>query len=111
MTFQYVLEHKIIRELDGKFDFLARIVLDKLLQMEFKNTDLLRELPFSLRQKYGYFFEDHEHFFTDSASVKELLVKMSSDMNFINGQTLIEDRVHEIFLQRPTEMLESHLCA
>lgn len=91
MACQYVIEY--VRELENKFDFLERIVLEKLLSRNLKKDDVLCEfqkLPFSLQQKYGYLLEDHEDILTNSATVKEFLIKISSEINFMNSRTLIE---------------------
>ena len=91
MAPQYVSEYVI--ELECKFDFLVRILLEKLLCLNLKKSDICDEferLPFSLQQQYGYLWENADQVAKESASVKEYLIKMSVGVNFINTRTLVE---------------------
>ena len=91
MALQYVVEY--VRDLESKFDFLVRVLFEKLMRMNLEIIDItseLQRLPFSLQQQYSYLWENAEQVAAESASVKEYMLKMSSGINFINSRTLVE---------------------
>lgn len=91
MALQYVTEY--VSDLENKFDFLVRVLFEKLLCMNLEISDISSEfqrLPFSMQQQYGYLWDRAEQIAAESASVKEHLLKMFSGINFINTRTLVE---------------------
>jgi len=91
MAPQYVSEY--VTELECKFDFLVRILLEKLLRLNLRKRNIPEEferLPFSLQQQYGYLWENARQVAAESANVKEYLIRMSEGINFISTRTLVE---------------------
>lgn len=93
MTF-YVLD--AIRDLEEKFGFLARTVLQKYAHKTLPDVcNSFEAFPFSIQQKYKYLIEDNKELFKEAATVGEFMIKVSIYINFMNSHDLMDHMIRK----------------
>ena len=96
----YILD--CVQKLEANFSALTQIVLESYAESK-TAADFVKDmemLPFSLKRKYSYLFEENYNVLTESRDVKEFCIKVSSTINFLNGYDLIQHLIGKYACER-----------